>query len=186
MEKTKSTKKTIIIVVCAIVVLLLLATAIIVNIVGNQEITKEEAINIALDNAEVTATDVSGLVGYLNMDDGIGIYDIQFYYDGFEYEYEVSAATGKILDISTEKTGFNIPDGETFDTSKYIGEDKAKQIAYDNAGVSEVSFVRVHLDQDDGIVYYDVEFRSGDYEYNYDIDAISGKLLEKDIDKEIF
>ena len=42
------------------------------------------------------------------------------------------------------------------------------------------------LDSDDGIVYYDVEFRSGDYEYNYDIDAKSGALLERDIDKELF
>ena len=110
----------------------------------------------------------------------------KFVAGNFEYEYEVDATTGAILDASKEQIGFNAPVLPDPNSNEYIGEESAKQIAYDNAGVNEVSFVRVHLDSDDGIVYYDVEFRSGDYEYNYDVDAKTGDLLEKDIDKELY
>jgi uncharacterized membrane protein YkoI len=67
-----------------------------------------------------------------------------------------------------------------------IGVDKAKSIALKHAGkaASEVSFTKAKLDNDDGKAVYDVEFRSGQTEYEYEIDAASGKILEYDIDRD--
>ena len=71
-------------------------------------------------------------------------------------------------------------------SSNYIGEDAAKQIALKDAGVKEkdTTYMTVHLDSDDGAIIYEVEFMVGNKEYDYDIDAVSGKILSKDFDIE--
>ena len=67
-----------------------------------------------------------------------------------------------------------------------ISEEKAKSIALEHAGFkeSEVKFLHVELDYDDGVLRYEVDFRQGNVEYDYDIDANTGKILsyDKDID----
>ena len=69
-------------------------------------------------------------------------------------------------------------------SSSYIGEAKAKEIALNKAGVSASSatLVKCHLDRDDGWVIYDVEFRSGWTEYDFEIDAYTGDILQWDAD----
>lgn len=70
--------------------------------------------------------------------------------------------------------------------SEQISEDKAKKIALDHAGLSEndVTALFVELDYDDGVLRYEVDFRQGMTEYDYDIEASTGKILsyDKDID----
>ena len=57
-----------------------------------------------------------------------------------------------------------------------IGAGKAKAIALNHAGISasQVVFVKVDKEYDDGRLHYDVEFYSGNKEYDYEIDAITG------------
>lgn len=67
-----------------------------------------------------------------------------------------------------------------------IGEERAKKIALEHAGLSEkdVIFERTELDRDDGIVKYEISFKQGRTEYDVDIHAYDGRILsfEKDID----
>jgi uncharacterized membrane protein YkoI len=42
--------------------------------------------------------------------------------------------------------------------------------------------MRVKLDRDDGKMLYEVDFNSGLMEYEYEIDATSGAILESDMD----
>ena len=76
--------------------------------------------------------------------------------------------------------------------SALIGEEKAKQIALDHAGLkeSQITFVRSHLDRDDGRQVYDVEFYVADgqvvREYDYEIDAQSGAVRDVDYDAEYY
>lgn len=68
--------------------------------------------------------------------------------------------------------------------SKYISEVKAKNIALSDAGLkeNEVSELSVELDNDDdnNKTIYEVGFKHGQQEYDYDIDATNGKILDKD------
>ena len=67
-----------------------------------------------------------------------------------------------------------------------IGEEKAKEIALQKAGLShgEVVFDRVELEKDEGPWHYEVEFKKGRTEYNADINASDGTIMswETDID----
>ena len=70
--------------------------------------------------------------------------------------------------------------------ASYIGEAKAKEIALSHAGAdaSKVSWIFVKQDYDHGRVEYDVEFLIGNKEYDYEIDAYTGKVLSFDYDAE--
>ena len=71
-------------------------------------------------------------------------------------------------------------------SGNYISSEKAQQIALENAGLSAdgVTFIRTHLDYDDGRAEYEVEFYQGNMEYDYDIDAVNGTILSYDFDAE--
>ena len=62
----------------------------------------------------------------------------------------------------------------------YIGEEKANQIAFNHAGVAESNIyeLEIEIDYEYGTMVYDVEFASGEKEYEYYIDAVSGEILE--------
>src|SRR5690625_267959 len=78
------------------------------------------------------------------------------------------------------------PEPEEPATPTYISADEAKQIALNHAGVSEANadIEKVEFDTDDGIPYYEVEFEVGDDDYEYEIHAISGTILDYDQDIE--
>jgi uncharacterized membrane protein YkoI len=63
--------------------------------------------------------------------------------------------------------------------ASYITPDAAKAAALQHAGFAEsdVTALKVELDTDDGIVHYDVDFKQGGMEYEYDIDASTGAVL---------
>jgi len=71
------------------------------------------------------------------------------------------------------------------DTNKYIGEERAKQIAIDKAGIkaTDVIFDRVKLENDNGTWVYEIEFKSQSAEYDAEIKAEDGTVLEWEVDK---
>ena len=58
-----------------------------------------------------------------------------------------------------------------------ISADRVKQIALSHAGVGSANFTKVELDTDDGVRVYEIEFKVGNVEYDYDIDASSGAII---------
>lgn len=60
-------------------------------------ITKEEAESIALEQAGLTADQVTGLRTEYEIDDGVPRYEVQFRQGRWEYDYEINADTGEIL-----------------------------------------------------------------------------------------
>lgn len=64
--------------------------------------------------------------------------------------------------------------------ASYIGTAEAKNVALENAGLtaSQVKFTDVELDDKNGTHYYQVEFTADGKEYEYDIDALTGAIIE--------
>lgn len=63
-----------------------------------------------------------------------------------------------------------------------IPMERAKQIAVSHAGVSDASFTKVELDTDDGIAVYEIEFKVGNTEYDYEINAASGAIISSSLE----
>ena len=98
-------------------------------------------------------------------------------------------ATDDTAAPATDDTAAPATDGSTASDqsgSEYIGEDKALEIALNDAGFTkdQVSNAYAHLDYDDdlGRYEYEVKFYNGTTEYEYDVDAVTGEITDKDID----
>lgn len=67
----------------------------------------------------------------------------------------------------------------------YIGNEKALSIALKHAGLSASALTKkeIELDDEDGRMVYKVELEAGKDEYEYEIDAVSGDILEAEIDE---
>ena len=151
----------------------------------NNYITKSKAKTIALEHAGLKESEVKFVNGYINYDDGRAEYKIEFWKDNKEYDYEIDAITGEILSYDYDIESYVIPSAQEA-TSKYITESKAKAIALQHAGLkeSEIRIKKVKFDYDDGRAEYEIEFRKGQTEYEYTIDAVKGTVLEFDIDND--
>ena len=67
-----------------------------------------------------------------------------------------------------------------------ITETQAREIALQDAGVSEdeITGIQIKKEKENGRDIYDVEFYVGQQEYDYEIDMLEGKILEKDYEIE--
>lgn len=84
----------------------------------------------------------------------------------------------------TKKIDFNNISSKGEPSTKiYIGEDNAKSIALKNGNVSNYANLKVNFDFEKGKFIYEVEFLVGNIEYEYEIDAKTGEIL--DIDKDV-
>ena len=144
------------------------------------DIGVEKAKEIAMSHAGVSAGSLSFVKAKLDYEDGVKVYDIEFYSGNVEYDYEINAATGAIVSFDQDIENYAIPTQPAAPTqaaASGISADRAKQIALSHAGVSGASFTKVELDTDDGVRVYEIEFKVGNVEYDYDIDATSGAIL---------
>lgn len=62
------------------------------------QLTADEALNIALEQAGVTREEIRNLENKLENDDGVLIYEIDFDAGSTEYSYDINAETGSIVE----------------------------------------------------------------------------------------
>ncbi len=169
--------------------------------VENQEnasaknIGEDEAKSIALKKAGVSASTIKNYVCKSDTDDGVKVYEIEFTAGNYEYDIEINAQNGKIRDLDKEHIDRDDDDKSTSkpketkpasDSDNYIGKAKAKSVALKKAGVSadNIKAYSCEFDNDDGKAVYEIEFKSGKYEYSVEINAKTGAITdyEKEVD----
>lgn len=100
----------------------------------------------------------------------------------------VSGAESAIDKAGSEITGNGKENNgnSSVDLMAGITANDAKQAALKHAGLdeSQVSNVDVDLDRDNGRLIYEVDFNSGNTEYDYDIDAETGEVISFDKSKD--
>ena len=153
-------------------------------------ISEEQAKNAALSHAGVSANAITAYESDLDREHGIMVYDIDFKCEGFEYDYEIDAATGSVLKNQKERDDDYIPaqsggSQTSGGSGSYIGEASAKEIAFTHAGVAANTVYEYEsdLDEEHGTMIYEIEFKAGNYEYEYEIDAVSGSVLKYEWDE---
>ena len=91
-------------------------------------------------------------------------------------------ASSNTTDTSSDTSG----NSSNTDSGNLISESEARKIALSDAEVTEdqLSAIRIKFSVDDGVQEYEVDFYSGNKEYSYDINAVTGQILSKDMDIE--
>ena len=146
-------------------------------------IGKDAAAYAAEQYAGTTALDSVTAEVDSELDEFPAHYEVELHTAWGEFEYLVDAYTGKVLSgqkdlpatasVGDETAKPTVPTGD-------IGHAKAKSIALNHAGVSENKAydMEIELDDEDGTLVYEVEFKSGGMEYSYEINAATGAILK--------
>ena len=105
-------------------------------------------------------------------------YYFVFESDSARWTYKIDAVMGVIMDKTCDKI---IPPAPEF-----IGLEKAKQIALEDAGLDEATqkivFTREELSRNQGKPCYILEFYTDKCAYSYKVDAVSGEIIGKKIE----
>lgn len=146
-----------------------------------EPLTANDAIAIALEDANLTQADVRNIGTEYEIDDGVPTYEIEFRTDDAEYDYTIHAETGKILswDLDTEHT-----DQLTTSTSDSLTRDDILAIALNDAALAEADITNLQIEYDPEDATYEVEFHYNAQEYSYEIQAATGKILEYELDND--
>lgn len=176
---------------------------------GKPQATPKKQTVIGMDKAKQIAFNHAGVkASNVHMDDveydkEDKMYELEFKSDGYEYEYDIHAFSGKILDVERDhdddyhgKSKSTTPKKTTSEKSEtqtqqkpkssMISKDQAIAIALKHAGVSRSNayIEEVEQDSEDGVRYYEIEFSVGQYEYEYEINAANGSILEHDVERD--
>ena len=164
-------------------------------------ISKNEVKDVVAANMNVSSGDL--YFESIDFEFDNSVYEVEVYYQNRDYEYKIDAKDGKII-----YTDFNTTDSITNDnssnsnnnnnnsnandstnngnnaTTASITVEEAKNIALTNANLTEdaVQFLRTEQEYDDGVLVYEIDFTSGDYEYDYKINANTGDVVSYDRD----
>lgn len=152
-------------------------------------ITQDQALAIA---SEHSLAQYPSLAGYnifpdhndLDWEDGRQVYKLEFFQGGYEFEYEIDALTGAVLDWEADYKSMApasaAPALGTPAPADYIGEEAAKAAALKAAGCAEsdTTYCNSYHHYDDGRPEcYRVEFMMGESRYVYCIDHYTGTVL---------
>ncbi len=153
------------------------------EVVGNASdksyIGADKAKEIALSHAGVSSSEIGFSKAELDFDDGRFVYEVDFTTGTVEYEYKIDASNGAVLKSERERKD----DGDFSSaqlSNTHIDVDQAKSIALSHAGKSgaDAVFSKAMLDEDDGILVYELTFLADGQEYEYEISASTGDVIK--------
>ena len=147
-----------------------------------KKISADKAKKIALGDAKLAEKDVTFVKVELEFENNKLVYDVEFYSGNVEYDYEIDAANGAILSVDKDIENYVIPtqpskEAPTKAQVSEISVEEAKQIALSHAGVGSARFTKAKLDYENGIKVYEIEFKVGNMEYEYDINVSNGAII---------
>ena len=148
------------------------------------EIGLDEAERIALEDAGVAEADAVYVTAHPEYDDGAYIYNVEFYSGNTEYDYEIDAYTGEIRSFDQDIEDYTIGStpSQSGGNGAQIDVEAAKEAAFSQAGVTEdaVTLTKAELEYDDGRAMYQIEYIYNDMEYEFEIDAADGSVIQQE------
>lgn len=147
-----------------------------------KKISADKAKKIALGDAKLAEKDVTFVKVELEFEDNRLVYDVEFYSGNVEYDYDIDAVSGAIVSADRDIENYVIPaqpstEATTKAQASEISVEKAKQIALSHAGVGSARFTKAKIDYENGVKVYEIEFKVGNMEYEYDINVVNGAIV---------
>lgn len=106
-------------------------------------------------------------------------YDVEIRKSNQEIDVRVDAYNGKIVKVRKETDNHDDDFSKAKQNGTIISAGKAASVA---AASVKGNFDELDLDEDDGILFYEVKFRNGNTETEVGVDAYSAKIVYTDVD----
>ena len=144
----------------------------------SEPITQSQAEEIALQTFGLQREDVLMERTELDYEKGQPVWEVEFHHQGTEHELEIHAKTGEILRAKPQIQSQE----EQQQPTEELTKEQAIEVALSHAGLSaeQIKRLKVEKDRDRGSLIYEIEFKYGVVEYEYEIRISDGKILEWD------
>lgn len=144
-------------------------------------IDEAQARSIALEHAGVAESDAKFYRVERDNDDGRAVYEVEFYSGNTEYDYEISAETGKILSYDSDIEGWATQSASSTSGSAVTLE-QARELVLERVPGAAASDVQIEQERDDGRDIYEGEVYYDRTEYEFEIDASTGSFIKWSVD----
>lgn len=154
---------------------------------------RENALNKAIEQAGVNADEIYDVEIEVERKKGVEIVEVEFEAKGKDYEYHINKETGEIIDSKVKNDKYLTPDTATdteISEKDKIAKEAALAIAIKDAGINEadVRDLDIELDKEREIFVYEIDFETynnrQEIEYEYDINAATGEIIKKEIERD--
>lgn len=143
-------------------------------------IDEARAKSIALEHAGVAESDAKFYRVERDNDDGRAVYEVEFYSGNTEYDYEISAETGKILSYDSDIEGWAAQSGNAEGSAVTL--EQARELVLERVPGAAASDVQIEQERDDGRDIYEGEVYYDRTEYEFEIDASTGSFIKWSVD----
>lgn len=147
---------------------------------GGSGITEEEAKSIALEHAGVSPEEVAFHRVQRDRDDGVDVYEVEFYVGSQEYDYEIACADGSICSYDADIEGWAAA-GSSSSGGEEITREEAAQLVAGRVEGASAGDVRIEEDYDDGRKVFEGELYFQGAEYEFEITS-TGDFIEWSVD----
>ena len=147
---------------------------------GAEDEQKAAALQTALKDAGVNEADASRIRVTSDRDDGMLVYEVRFDAAETEYDYEIDAQSGRIISTDVERWDDDDRDdrNRTANANVAVSRDEAVKTALGKVSGATERDIRIELDYDDGRYKYEGDIIYNGIEYDFEIDADNGKIIE--------
>lgn len=148
------------------------------------QVSADQAKEIALQHAGVQANTVNFTKVEQDIDNGIKEYEIEFLGSNTKFDYTINADNGKIIGHKHEMMRHHNGNHHHNAGASSIDTNKAASLALQHANLhhDQIHRLNCYQDMEDGQSVYKVEFWKDNTEYEYEIDAATGDILEFEIE----
>ena len=149
-----------------------------VEAAGNNDSTK-----LTVEEIESKAVEtVGGIVTEIDYDRSDDEYEVEVENGSVSYELDINATTGEVVKKEIDdKSDKKEASKATTKNKSYITAKEASAIALKH---SPGTVKEVELDDDDNRPHFEIEIKDDKYEYEFEIDAVTGKILDFEKDRE--
>ena len=143
-----------------------------------EKISGEDALTIALSNADVPESDAYNIKCERDGDNGVPIYDIEFETDYGDYDFEVAVADGRIVgaDYEVDEEYLDALGGDA------ISLEDAQVLVSGKVPGSDAGDVRVWEENEDGRGRFEGELYFDGMKYEFEIDPATGRIFDWNAD----
>lgn len=150
------------------------------NTTTTTQITKDEAKEIALKDAGISENKTSYLNVKQDQENGIAVYEVEFYTDGKEYDYTISQNDGTILSKDYDIENYT---PNSSDNTSIISLDEAKKLVLERIDGANSDHISIYHEYDDGVQLYEGEVYYQNKEYEFKINATTKEFIEWSVEQ---